>query len=129
MNLRVSVAVRAISKYWVTVVFLCLFGCSSPSVEDKERLEKVEQQFGDRYVFMFKDHSYLHAVLKENAVFLQQDAVAIYMLFRFNDFEERKLRQTAYVNLNMYDSKGNFLFQLGYDAQTGKLARGTTEHY
>ena len=131
MNLRALAAVRANSNHLFLTIALCVcfLGCANPSVEDKAKLKKVEQLFGDRYTFAFKDYSYIHAVLKKGAVFAQQDGDEIYVLFRFEDFETRKLRQTAYVNLNMYDSKENFLFQLGYDAQSKKLARGTTEHY
>lgn len=129
MNLRVLDAARAIKIFMLLLALFSLGGCANPSVEDMEKMRSVEQRFGDRYTFAFKDYSYIHAVLKPGAVFGEQDADDIYMLFRFVDFEKRLARKTAYVNLNMYDSKGNFLFQLGYDAQSNKLTRGTTEHY
>ena len=130
MNLHAWRVVRENSKLGALLLLsFCFFACANPSPEDKVKLAEIEQYFGDRYIFTFEDYSYIHAVLKKGAQYNQQDGEQIFILFRFEDFPKRKLRSTAYINLNMYNSEEYFLFQVGYDSQSQKVIRRKTEHY
>jgi hypothetical protein len=130
-----KIALNVVNETKVFLLFVLLlslnFSCYTPTAEDRSKLKELETKLGDRYRFSLdKNGPYLYARLKKGASMRKDDDETIYKIFRFKDFEKKEQRNSTYVYLNLYDSRGNFLHQIYYDTQTQKLWREyKREHY
>jgi hypothetical protein len=103
--------------------------CIKPSDEDWDKIGKLKETFGEKFSFEFDCDFYLRVQQKIQNDNLDSDAIAVYKLFWFDDFDKLKRRPTAFVYLNLYDPGGKFLYQLAYDPQKQTIAKEEAEHY
>lgn len=125
-----AVNVRKAAPFIAWVALASLFGCGGPSPDDQAKLVELEKRFGNHYEFSFQGDSYLLAKLKKGATNSDQETEEMYKLFLFQDFKKRERRSSSFVYLNIYDSKGNFLYQYFYDPQSQFFRKEEkVEHY
>lgn len=99
-----------------------------PTAEDRARLEKLEETYGDRYRFRFtSDDVYLEARQTTSGVPREEEVSAIYRDFWLSGSRPRQ--DSRYLYLNIYDRNGDFLFQLYWSPQRQEPVRSLTSHY
>jgi len=130
------------------IAIFFMVGCCFPSKEDKAKLVELENKFGDRYKFNLSiEGIYMEAKLKKGAKIRESDGEDIYRAFHGNEKEleeyyaklERHLNNRssresfkfkAWYILNLYDSSGDWLYQIQYSSREKKLIRSHwQEHY
>jgi len=105
-------------------------GCTHPSSEDNLQLSTLKAQFGGRYEFSLQAEFYLRVRMKPGIAGSESEAQEIYRAFFMKKGQgilER--RRTSYVYLNVYDSEGEFLWQLFYNPSSGKIEKSMSENY
>lgn len=110
--------------YWL----LLLSGCSpAPSETDIARLKLVETKHPG-FEFTLKDEFYLKAKLRKEVPVSEDDLRDIYKMFFFDETNSR-LRNTTFVYLNFYDSKGKFQYQVAFDSKKNAFVKSQSEYY
>ncbi len=120
-------------KVYSLICFLILSlytGCFPPPSEtDIEKLNLLENKYGDNFRFKLIDEAYLKVELKKDILVSENDVIEIYKLFFFESKEDTKRRNTPYVYLNFYDSKGDFQYQIFYEKWSNKFVKSKTREY
>ena len=99
-----------------------------PSTEDVARLKQLSDIY-PRYQFKFDCELYL--IVKSLEPIIQesdQTVVDIYNAF-FNDDNGKLKRKTTFVYVNLYDSKGDFQYQLVHDWRDNAYVKQSREFY
>lgn len=96
------------------VAAVSLASCDpGPSNDDKKALSRLEANFGEKFSFEFARDQYVLAYAQNAAPPDFEQGYEIYKQFRASEKNEWAKRTTAYIFMNFYDSKKNFLFQAG----------------
>lgn len=78
--------------------------------------------------FALTDEFYLKATLRSGIPVSEQDLIEIYKAFFFDETNAR-LRNTTFVYLNFYDSRGKFEYQLAFDPKKNAFVKSRSEYY
>jgi hypothetical protein len=124
LKIIVSNSAKAI-KYILVIVFLCsvIIGCANPTCSDKQALQKLTNNFGDKYTFKLDGEFWLVARAKKGVVIHRGDDEEMFKEFFFERKEEMKERDTSYIYLDWYDADGNFVCQLFFDREKNAFKR------
>lgn len=137
------------NKYFFCFALILVFlltGCHITSKEDKIKLAKLENKYGDRYHFNLTiDGIYLEAKLKKGANLEELDGENIFATFHEDEMKKFHEQMAEYIRtgkknkqincpdgyiLNLYDSSGYWLYQVVYAYPENRLERSRLqEHY
>lgn len=118
---------RHLNTFWTLLLASACAGCSSVAAEDAQRLQRLEEAYGEHASFDLDADLYVRATLKPGEQVTLEEWEGIYREFFFESSGLR--RETTYVYLNVYAPSGRFLFQLAYDPRSSRFVRSRTEHY
>ncbi|OGL47352.1 MAG: hypothetical protein A2W05_00975 [Candidatus Schekmanbacteria bacterium RBG_16_38_10] len=115
------------------IIFFLLSLCTGcfppPSETDIAKLNLLKNKYGDNFRFKLIDETYLKVELKKDIPVNENDLKEIYKLFFFESKEDTKRRNTSFVYLNFYDSRGNFQYQIVYEKWSNKFVKSKTREY
>ncbi|MCA1791020.1 MAG: hypothetical protein LC667_14530 [Thioalkalivibrio sp.] len=103
-------------------------GCSPISVEDAQRLQRLEEAYGEHASFDLEGDLYVRATLKPGAQVTLEEWERVYRHFFFETSGLQR-RETSFVYLNVHAPDGSFLFQLAYDPRGARFVRNRSQHY
>jgi hypothetical protein len=118
-------------------IFVCLFvagsalflsiGCSRASETDLERLNLINEIYGERFVLEFEGEFHLDARLKQDVQVDESELISIYKVFAFDDSMKEK-RDTTYMFLSFYDHRGRLQYQVYYDKIAKKFRKSLPQN-
>lgn len=122
---------RAISMLFMAVACFALncgvTSCREPSLatsSDKEAMARLQQKWGTKYYFDLTSDTYWKARLKANIPYDDQELRAI-----LDEFTAGRTRNdSAYVYMNVYDARGEFITQFYRDTD-GVIKKSNAEYY
>lgn len=113
----------------ISLAIFMLSSCGTrATVEDKKRLATLEDQFGQRYEFSLESEIYLNARCRTPEPPTREEAEGIYRAYWLTE-ENVPRTDTAFVYLNIYDSRRVFQFQIYWDRQARRPAYSRQDHY
>ena len=122
--------IMKVYTYIITFILLSLYaGCFPSSETDIAKLNLLKNKYGDNFRFKLIDGAYLKVELKKEILISENDLIEIYKSFFFESKEDTKRRNTSFVYLNFYDSRGNFQYQIVYEQWSNKFIKSKTREY
>ena len=104
---------------------LIVAACDYATPADREALRKVQEQWGDKYEFKLSSETYWTARAKPKTMVDEEEMRTALTVFTTRAGDQR----SGFVYLNVYDSTGQFVFQLSRDPD-GKIGKELkAEHY
>jgi hypothetical protein len=103
-----------------------VLGCEELPPADAQRVAQVNARHAARYELSTEGNLYLVARARPG---VRVDSAEAERIFAEFFLQQGKRREGALVYLNLYDERGDFLYQLYYDPATHRIVRGKTEHY
>ena len=108
------------------IIILCLLvilinSCTGLTDEEKRIIKGLKKDFGYKYKFKVKEEVYLQIYPKDS---VEKDDLL--------DIQTRikgKYPEVGIVYINVYDSKGKFLYQQLYDDISGQILEGSKEFH
>lgn len=101
-------------------------GCGEVPAGDAARLKLVRAKYSARYEFSIYDELYLHARARPGVRVESAEAERIYGDFFFPSLPTS---ESHAVYLNLYDDRGEFLYQLAWDQASHRFVRSQADAY